>query len=127
MVWIALHAWAVTEDITLYAASPLMHLRGKSLDWVVYPDGPEQTILDVPKFDFSWQIQYELTEPLHIPAGARFWESGSTTTRRKTNGIPRPIWKSNWSEQGWDEMYQLFTAYSVDSQMLSEMTVTKER
>jgi hypothetical protein len=28
-----------------------------------------------------------------------------------------------WSEQSWDEMYQPFTEYSVDSQMLSEMTV----
>src|SRR5262249_16027861 len=62
----------VTEDITLYAMSPHMPLRGKSLKWVVvYPDGREQTILDVPKFDFNWQIQYELEEPLHIPAGSK--------------------------------------------------------
>ena len=58
----------VTEDITLYAMSPHMHLRGKSLRWViVYPDGREQTILDVPKFDFNWQIEYELAEPLQDP------------------------------------------------------------
>ena len=62
----------ITEDITLYAMSPHMHLRGKSLRWVVtYPDGHEQTILDVPKFDFNWQINYELAEPLHIPAGSK--------------------------------------------------------
>ena len=58
----------VTEDITLYAMSPHMHLRGKSLKWViVYPDGREQTILNVPKFDFNWQFKYELEEPLKIP------------------------------------------------------------
>ena len=62
----------VTEDITLYAMSPHMHLRGKSLKWViVYPDGREQTILNVPKFDFNWQFNYELEEPLKIPAGSK--------------------------------------------------------
>jgi hypothetical protein len=30
-----------------------------------------------------------------------------------------------WSEQSWDEMYQPFTLYSVDSQVLSDMTVSK--
>ena len=60
----------MTEDITLYAMSPHMHLRGKSLKWVVtYPDGREQTILNVPKFDFNWQFNYELAEPLKIPGG----------------------------------------------------------
>ena len=62
----------VTEDITLYAMSPHMHLRGKSLKWViVYPDGTEKTILNVPKFDFNWQFNYELKEPLKIPAGSK--------------------------------------------------------
>ena len=35
------------------------------------PDGREQTILNVPKFDFNWQFNYELAEPLKIPAGSR--------------------------------------------------------
>ena len=44
----------------------------RACKWViVYPDGREQTILDVPKFDFNWQIQYELEQPLHIPAGSK--------------------------------------------------------
>ena len=72
----------VTEDITLYAMSPHMHLRGKSLKWVVtYPDGHEQTILNVPKFDFNWQINYELAEPLHVPPAARSPALACMTTR----------------------------------------------
>ncbi len=55
----------VNEPITLYALTPHMHLRGKSMKWwVTYPDGREETILDVPNFDFNWQIQYELATPL---------------------------------------------------------------
>jgi len=116
----------VTEDITLYAMSPHMHLRGKSLKWViVYPDGREQTILDVPKFDFNWQIQYELEEPLRIPAGSKILGIGFYDNSPKNKWNPAPEKEVYWSEQSWDEMYQPFTEYSVDSQMLGEMTVTK--
>jgi hypothetical protein len=116
----------VTEDITLYAMSPHMHLRGKSLKWIiVYPDGREQTILDVPKFDFNWQIQYELAEPLHIPAGSKILGIGFYDNSPKNKWNPAPEKEVYWSEQSWDEMYQPFTEYSVDSQILSEITVTK--
>ena len=116
----------VTEDITLYAMSPHMHLRGKSLRWVVvYPDGREQTILDVPKFDFNWQIQYELAEPLHIPAGSKILGIGKYDNSPKNKWNPAPNLEVYWSEQSWDEMYQPFTLYSVDSQVLSDMTVSK--
>jgi hypothetical protein len=116
----------VTEDITLYAMSPHMHLRGKSLRWViVYPDGREQTILDVPRFDFNWQIQYELAEPLHIPAGSKILGIGKYDNSPRNKWNPAPNLPVYWSEQSWDEMYQPFTEYSVDSQVLSDMTITK--
>jgi mono/diheme cytochrome c family protein len=116
----------VTEDITLYAMSPHMHLRGKSLRWViVYPDGREQTILDVPKFDFNWQIQYELETPLHIPAGSKILGIGKYDNSPKNKWNPSPNLEVFWSEQSWDEMYQPFTEYTVDSQVLGDMTVTK--
>ena len=109
----------VTEDITLYAMSPHMHLRGKSLKWVItYPDGREQTILDVPKFDFNWQINYELAEPLHIPAGSKIAGIGVYDNSLKNKWNPGPQLEVFWSEQSWDEMYQPFTEYSVDSQRL---------
>jgi hypothetical protein len=116
----------VTEDITLYAMSPHMHLRGKSLRWViVYPDGREQTILDVPKFDFNWQIEYELETPLKIPAGSKILGIGKYDNSPNNKWNPAPNLEVYWSEQSWDEMYQPFTLYSVDSQTLSDLTVSK--
>jgi len=118
----------VTEDITLYAMSPHMHLRGKSLRWViVYPDGREQTILDVPRFDFNWQIQYELETPLKIPAGSKILGIGKYDNSPKNKWNPSPHLEVFWSEQSWDEMYQPFTEYSVDSQVLGEMAVTRQQ
>ena len=111
----------VTEDITLYAMSPHMHLRGKSLKWVVtYPDGRDVTILDVPKFDFNWQINYELAEPLKIPAGSKISGIGVYDNSLANRWNPAPHLEVFWSEQSWDEMYQPFTEYSVDSQDLTK-------
>ena len=118
----------VTEDITLYAMSPHMHLRGKSLRWlIVYPDGREQTILDVPRFDFNWQIQYELETPLKIPAGSKILGIGKYDNSPKNKWNPSPHLEVFWSEQSWDEMYQPFTEYSVDSQVLGEIAVTRQQ
>ena len=60
------------EPATLYALSPHMHLRGKDMKFILtYPDGREELVLDVPKYDFNWQLYYELATPLKIPAGSK--------------------------------------------------------
>ena len=121
--WEIIGITPVTEPITLYAMSPHMHLRGKSLKWVItYPDGREVTILNVPKFDFNWQINYELAEPLHIPAGSKIAGIGVYDNSLANRWNPAPHLEVYWSEQSWDEMYQPFTEYSVDSQ---DLTVLK--
>ena len=117
----------VTEPITLYGMSPHMHLRGKSLRWVVtFPDGREETILDVPEFDFNWQIHYELAEPMHIPAGSKITGIGVYDNSLNNRWNPGPQLEVYWGPQSWDEMYQAFTEYTVDSQNLTEMLETTD-
>ena len=51
----------ILEGITLTALSPHIHLRGKAITILVaWPDGREEIILDVPAFNFNWQLHYEL-------------------------------------------------------------------
>jgi hypothetical protein len=117
--WELVGITAVTEPITLYAMSPHMHLRGKSLKWIVtWPDGRDQVILNVPRFDFNWQFNYELAEPLKLPAGSKITGIGVYDNSAKNPWNPAPHLPVYWSEQSWDEMYQAFTEYSVDSQIL---------
>ncbi len=104
-----------------------MHLRGKSLRWVVtFPDGREETILDVPEFDFNWQIHYELAEPMHIPAGSKITGIGVYDNSLNNRWNPGPQLEVYWGPQSWDEMYQAFTEYTVDSQNLAEMLDTTD-
>ncbi|HWW87051.1 MAG TPA: hypothetical protein VNZ26_25820, partial [Vicinamibacterales bacterium] len=114
----------VTEPITLYGLTPHMHLRGKSLKWIVtWPDGTETTVLDVPKYDFNWQIDYELAEPLKIPAGSKVTAIAYYDNSVKNKWNPAPEKEVYWSEQSWDEMFQPTTQFSVDSQDLSKKQV----
>ena len=59
-------------DMQILAFSPHMHLRGKAMRYdVTYPDGTQETLLDVPNYNFNWQWLYYPVEPIHIPAGSR--------------------------------------------------------
>ena len=60
------------QDTLLLSMFPHMHLRGKAFRYRLrYPDGREEVLLDVPRYDFNWQHSYLLAEPKLIPAGSR--------------------------------------------------------
>jgi hypothetical protein len=114
--WKIASVTAVTEAITVYDFWPHMHLRGKDMKWIVtWPDGREETILSVPKYDFNWQLQYELKEPLRLPAGSKVTGIGHYDNSVKNRYNPAPNKEVFWAEQSWDEMFAPFMEYTVDS------------
>jgi len=95
----------VRQDTTVYNVQPHMHLRGQSMKYtVVFPDGREDVLAHVPRYDFNWQIVYELAKPLAVPAGStiRVEATWNNSTRNKYN--PKPDQEVLWGEQSWDEM-----------------------
>jgi hypothetical protein len=114
-------AWTLTgingfqKDVLIQGITLHMHLRGKDVTYVLtYPDGREQILMRVPKYDFNWQFNYEFAEPIKAPAGstvkaiARFDNSAAN----KLN--PAPHKQVYWSEQSWDDMYLSSVRYIVD-------------
>jgi len=64
------HSTVFERDLLLLAMFPHMHLRGRSFRYdVTYPDGSQETLLNVPRWDFAWQHRYELAEPKRLPKG----------------------------------------------------------
>ncbi len=64
----------ITRDMLVYNFMPHSHLRGKTGKMsVIYPDGKEEILLNVPKYDFNWQTVYEYTgaeeDPGRLEAG----------------------------------------------------------
>lgn len=61
-----------TKDMQIVAFSPHLHVRGKAMRYdIVYPDGREEMLLDVPKYNFNWQWLYYPEKPIEVPAGSR--------------------------------------------------------
>jgi hypothetical protein len=64
--------WKPSVDITIHSLSPHMHYRGSAMEYkVAYPDGRSETLLNVPKYSFNWQMTYNPKRLLHIPAGSK--------------------------------------------------------
>jgi len=58
------------RDIVIYSLLPHAHFRGRASEFrAVYPDGSEEVLLSVPRYDFNWQHTYVLAEPKPLPAG----------------------------------------------------------
>jgi hypothetical protein len=60
------------EDIRLVALMPHMHYRGSAAQvFIRHADGRFETVLNVPRYDFDWQVAYDFLEPLLVTRGSR--------------------------------------------------------
>jgi hypothetical protein len=115
---------AYTEPVTIYQLQPHAHLRAKDFRYtLVYPDGREETVLSVPKYDFRWQLAYELETPLKVPAGSKLVVTAHSdnSVNNKYNPAPdKNVYFRGGQNQSWDEMFTPFVQYTMDSQGLAE-------
>jgi peroxiredoxin len=93
------------RDTLLLNLFPHMHLRGKSFRYdVVYPDGTEEVLLDVPNYDFNWQLRYDFTEPKLMPKGTRMTCTGVFDNSEDNLANPDPTRDVRFGLQTWQEM-----------------------
>ena len=99
----------------LTSLTPHMHMRGKDMTYIAhYPDGTSETLLSVPKYDFNWQITYQLAAPKLLPAGTKIEVIAhyDNSTANKFN--PDPTKDVRWGDQTWEEMMIGFWSTIVD-------------
>ena len=102
----------VTRDMLVYNFMPHSHLRGKSGTMsVVYPDGKQEILLNVPKYDFSWQTVYEYQDPKKIPAGSKLVWNFNWDNSTQNPGNPDPSKTVKWGDQTFEEMGIGFIRY----------------
>jgi len=120
------------EPVTFYQFQPHAHHRCKDFTYtVVYPDGREQTVLSVPKYDHRWQMSYELETPLTLPAGSKLVVTAhydnskmdmsemnmsemNMSEMNMHNPAPEQAVYFRDMNQSWDEMFTPFVQYSID-------------
>ena len=89
----------------IYLLFPHAHYRGKSSKFILqYPDGEKETILSVPVYDFNWQHNYALEEPITVEAGTRLIHETVYDNSEKNFANPDPNRRVPWGLQSADEM-----------------------
>jgi len=93
------------RDTYLSSLYPHMHVRGKDAQYsIVYPDGREEVVLRVPKYDFNWQLSYKLAEAKFMPKGSTLKVTMHYDNSTGNRFNPDPTATVRWGEQTWEEM-----------------------
>lgn len=113
----------VKDDITLYSLSPHMHFRGKDMRYTVtYPDGRDEVLLNVPHYNYEWQLNYEFEKPVKIPAGSTILVSAHYDNSPNNPRNPDPNAEVTWGQQSWNEMFIPWSEFSIDKMDLTKMS-----
>jgi mono/diheme cytochrome c family protein len=106
----------LSRDITLTAMTPHMHVRGKDMIYIAhYPDGTSETLLSVPKYDFNWQLTYQLKTPKVLPKGTQIEVIAHYDNSPNNKFNPDPTKDVRWGDQTWEEMMIGFFSTISDS------------
>ena len=113
--WTVTGIGAFQNDALLQSLFLHMHVRGKDVTYVLtYPDGREEILLRVPNYSFDWQFEYELAEPIRVPAGSTVKAIARYDNSRANRLNPAPHKEVYWSEQSWDDMFLANVKYTLD-------------
>lgn len=106
--------WTAKQDVQIGGLMPHMHLRGKDFRYTaVYPDGKQVLLLDVPKYDFNWQLSYDLAEPISLPKGSRIDCVAHFDNSPNNKYNPDATKEVKWGDQTWEEMMIGWFTYLV--------------
>ncbi|MEJ2131410.1 MAG: hypothetical protein P8Y95_07275, partial [Gammaproteobacteria bacterium] len=93
------------RDVVLYGLFPHAHYRGRASGFkAIYPDGREEDLLSVPRYDFNWQRFYDFERPKALPAGTRLVHTTTWDNSAQNPANPDPEREVPWGLQSWDEM-----------------------
>ena len=107
-------SWTFKRPVEIFSFMPHMHVRGKAFEYtLVHPDGRREVLLNVPKYDFAWQLAYEPERPVAVAAGARLECVARFDNSPNNPNNPDPTKAVRWGDQTWEEMLIGWFTYTV--------------
>lgn len=92
-------------DMNVMAFMAHMHLRGKSFKFeIVRQDGATETLLDIPHYDFNWQLRYDLGQYRTLARGTTLKITAVYDNSAGNPANPDPSKTIRWGQQTFDEM-----------------------
>ncbi|MHC4924157.1 MAG: redoxin domain-containing protein [Planctomycetota bacterium] len=98
-------SWTFRRSGSILAFMPHMHVRGAGFRYELELPGEERkTVLDVPRYDFNWQLVYRMRKPLNVPRGTRIHATGWFDNSKENPANPDSSKTVRFGEQTWEEM-----------------------
>ena len=98
-----------SKDTLLLSLTPHMHARGKSFKFETESlDGTREVLLDVPNYDFNWQLRYILAEPRLMRNGTKLHCTAHFDNSADNLANPDPTQVVVFGDQTWNEMMNGF-------------------
>jgi mono/diheme cytochrome c family protein len=112
-------------DTTILSLHPHMHLRGKDAKYIAYyPDGTQETLVNVPQFDFNWQLDYFYDEPKKVPAGTRIEFTVHYDNSEENESNPDHTIPMSWGGPTTSEMMIGYISYTGTEPMKADKEST---
>jgi hypothetical protein len=106
------------KDTELVSLLPHMHLRGKAMEIrAVYPAGETEKLLWVPRYDFNWQLWYQLPAGKVLPKGTRIEATGYFDNSPNNPNNPDATVAVRYGDQSWEEMMFGFFDVAFDKDL----------
>lgn len=99
-------------DATLLGFLPHMHLRGSACRYeVIDTAGNREVLLDIPNYDFNWQLLYRYAEPRTFDKGDTINFTAWFDNSAENPANPDPTQTVQWGQQTFDEMLLGYVEY----------------
>jgi len=109
-------------DAYLYTLYPHAHYRGYHVELkAVTPDGKQEMLLSLPKYDFNWQRDYDPVKPILVKAGTKLVATWVYDNSEHNPANPDPKRNVTWGEQTPDEMMYFRVNYRWADETVSHV------
>lgn len=108
-------------DLLLFSLTPHMHLRGRSFRYTAcYPDGRQEILLDIPRWNFDWQERFVLAKPKRLPAGTRMVATAMYDNSAANPANPDPTADVHYGPDSTDEMFNAWYEVALADEDLAQ-------
>ena len=89
-----------------------MNYRGKKMKFAYRaPGGPLREIFSVPAYNYGWQPNYRLEQPIELPAGTILYVIGAFDNSISNPNNPNPDSELSFGVESWEEMFTGYFTY----------------
>ena len=111
-------SFTVNHEVTLLGMHPHMHTRGKDMSYrLVFPNQETRNILNVPNYNWHWQLWYNLEKPITLPKGTRIECTAHFDNSANNPENPDPTKTVIWGQQSFDEMMVCFFNFAFPAEL----------